>query len=107
MKYPVIICDDDKTLANNLSNNVKYAAENFEPIKEKKNNLWSLFPYMFKQKRLMINIILAALLMTIISICSSYSVQGIIDTLMKAGIDFDGAIGVSAGAAFGCNYKSN
>ncbi|MCI6882292.1 MAG: patatin family protein, partial [Lactobacillus johnsonii] len=31
---------------------------------------------------------------------------GVIDTLMKAGIDFDGAIGVSAGAAFGCNYKS-
>ena len=31
--------------------------EDFEPIKEKKNNLWSLFPYMFKQKRLMINII--------------------------------------------------
>ena len=28
MKYPVIICDDDKTLANNLANNVKYAAEN-------------------------------------------------------------------------------
>ena len=28
MKYPVIICDDDKTLANNLANNVKYAAQN-------------------------------------------------------------------------------
>ena len=28
MKYPVIICDDDKTLANNLANNVKYAVEN-------------------------------------------------------------------------------
>lgn len=26
---------------------------------------------------------------------------GVIDTLMKAGIDFDGAIGVSAGAALG------
>ena len=32
---------------------------------------------------------------------------GVIDTLMKADIDFDGGIGVSAGAAFGCNYKSN
>ena len=31
---------------------------------------------------------------------------GVNDTLMKAGIDFDGAIGVSAWAAFGCNYKS-
>ena len=27
--------------------------------------------------------------------------------MMKNGISFDGAIGVSAGAAFGCNYKSN
>lgn len=32
---------------------------------------------------------------------------GILDVLMEEGIVFDGAIGVSAGAAFGCNYKSN
>ncbi len=31
---------------------------------------------------------------------------GVIDVLMESGIEFDGAIGVSAGAAFGCNYKS-
>ena len=31
---------------------------------------------------------------------------GVIDVLMEQGIEFDGAIGVSAGAAFGCNYKS-
>lgn len=31
---------------------------------------------------------------------------GINDVLMEAGIEFDGMIGVSAGAAFGCNYKS-
>ena len=31
---------------------------------------------------------------------------GVIDVMMENGIDFDGAIGVSAGAAFGCNYKS-
>lgn len=31
---------------------------------------------------------------------------GVIDVMMEAGIEFDGAIGVSAGAAFGCNYKS-
>lgn len=31
---------------------------------------------------------------------------GIMDVLMEHGIEFDGAIGVSAGAAFGCNYKS-
>ena len=31
---------------------------------------------------------------------------GIMDVMMEQGIEFDGAIGVSAGAAFGCNYKS-
>ena len=32
---------------------------------------------------------------------------GVIDVLMENNISFDGAIGVSAGAAFGCNYKSH
>ena len=31
---------------------------------------------------------------------------GVMDVLLENGIEFDGAIGVSAGAAFGCNYKS-
>lgn len=31
---------------------------------------------------------------------------GVMDVLMENGVVFDGAIGVSAGAAFGCNYKS-
>lgn len=32
---------------------------------------------------------------------------GIIDVMMEAGVEPDGLIGVSAGAAFGCNYKSH
>lgn len=31
---------------------------------------------------------------------------GVTDVLMENGITFDGAVGVSAGACFGCNYKS-
>lgn len=31
---------------------------------------------------------------------------GVMDVLMENGIEFDGAVGVSAGAAFGVNYKS-
>ena len=31
---------------------------------------------------------------------------GVMDVLMEKGIEFDGAVGVSAGAVFGCNYKS-
>lgn len=32
---------------------------------------------------------------------------GVMDVLMENNITFDGAIGVSAGAVFGCNYKSH
>ncbi len=32
---------------------------------------------------------------------------GVTDVLMENGVVFDGAIGVSAGATFGCNYKSH
>lgn len=31
---------------------------------------------------------------------------GIMDVMMENGLEFDGLVGVSAGAAFGCNYKS-
>ncbi len=31
---------------------------------------------------------------------------GVMDILMESGIEFDGIVGVSAGAVFGCNYKS-
>ncbi len=32
---------------------------------------------------------------------------GVIDVMMEAGIAYDGIVGVSAGACFGCNYKSH
>ena len=32
---------------------------------------------------------------------------GVMDVMLEAGIAFDGIVGVSAGAAFGCNYKSH
>lgn len=31
---------------------------------------------------------------------------GVTDVMMEHGVEFDGLVGVSAGAAFGCNYKS-
>lgn len=31
---------------------------------------------------------------------------GVTDVFMENGIEFDGAVGISAGATFGCNYKS-
>ena len=32
---------------------------------------------------------------------------GVLDVLMENGIQVDGVVGVSAGAVFGCNYKSH
>jgi predicted patatin/cPLA2 family phospholipase len=32
---------------------------------------------------------------------------GVLDTFMEKGIEFDGAVGISAGACFGCNLKSH
>ncbi|MBQ5381786.1 MAG: patatin-like phospholipase family protein, partial [Ruminococcus sp.] len=31
---------------------------------------------------------------------------GVTDVMMENGVDFPAFVGVSAGAAFGCNYKS-
>jgi len=31
---------------------------------------------------------------------------GVMDVFMENGISFDGAAGISAGAVFGCNFKS-
>ena len=31
---------------------------------------------------------------------------GVLDVMMENGIEFDGIMGVSAGAVFGCNFKS-
>lgn len=52
----------------------------YQPIKQEKSSLFSFFPSMIKQKKLVGNIILAALLITIISIAGSYFLQAIIDT---------------------------
>lgn len=52
----------------------------YKPIKQAKNTLLSLLPKLLKQRKLVINIILAALLITVISIAGSYFLQTIIDT---------------------------
>ncbi|WP_270246047.1 ABC transporter transmembrane domain-containing protein, partial [Lactiplantibacillus plantarum] len=43
-------------------------------------SLWGFIPSLLKQRRLVINIVLAAVLITIISICGSYFLQAVIDT---------------------------
>lgn len=51
----------------------------YKPIKQTKHTLLSLFPKLLKQRKLVINIVLAALLITVISIAGSYFLQTIID----------------------------
>ena len=52
----------------------------YKPIKQSRHTLLSFIPRLFKQRKLIINIILAALLITVISIIGSYFLQTVIDT---------------------------
>lgn len=52
----------------------------YKPVKQDKGSLWGFVPSLLKQRRLVINIVLAAVLITIISICGSYFLQAVIDT---------------------------
>ena len=52
----------------------------YKPLKQSRHTLFSFLPRIFRQRKLVINIILAALLITVISIVGSYFLQTVIDT---------------------------
>ena len=52
----------------------------YQPSKEKKNGLLDFVPLLFKQRQLVLHIVLATLLVTLINIVGSYYLQSIIDT---------------------------
>lgn len=52
----------------------------YKPIKQSRHTLFSFLPKLLKQRKLIVNIILAAILITVISIAGSYFLQTIIDT---------------------------
>lgn len=52
----------------------------YKPTKDKKRSLSSFIPVIGKQRGLVINIVIAALMVTLVSILGSYYLQGIIDT---------------------------
>jgi len=92
-KSHILVADPDPTVKVTKMRYRKFASEwtgvalFFAPTSEykpstadKKESLFSFVPVLFKQKRLVINIILAALLITIISIFGSYFLQTVIDT---------------------------
>ncbi|KOY76872.1 Lactacin F ABC superfamily ATP binding cassette transporter permease protein [Apilactobacillus kunkeei] len=54
----------------------------YQPVKENKNSLWNYASILFKQKKLIINIVIASLLTTIIGIAGSYYLQGMLDNFI-------------------------
>ncbi|MBZ6003913.1 peptide cleavage/export ABC transporter [Leuconostoc gelidum subsp. aenigmaticum] len=52
----------------------------YKPTKDKKRSLSSFIPVIGKQRGLVINIVIAALMVTLVSLLGSYYLQGIIDT---------------------------
>jgi len=52
----------------------------YKPTKDKKRSLSSFIPVIVKQRGLVTNIVIAALMVTLVSILGSYYLQGIIDT---------------------------
>ncbi|WP_099045215.1 peptide cleavage/export ABC transporter [Leuconostoc citreum] len=88
----ILIADPDPTVGKTKMTKAHFNEEwtgvsifiapnpSYKPTNEKKRSLSSFFPIIFRQKSLFINIIIASLLVTLISILGSYYLQGIIDT---------------------------
>ncbi|MCG0791846.1 bacteriocin ABC-transporter, ATP-binding and permease protein PlnG [Lactiplantibacillus plantarum] len=91
-KAHVVIADPDPTVAVISMSKEQFESEwsgvalffapksEYKPVKQDKGSLWGFIPSLLKQRRLVINIVLAAVLITIISICGSYFLQAVIDT---------------------------
>ncbi|MFK5279974.1 ABC transporter transmembrane domain-containing protein, partial [Lacticaseibacillus paracasei] len=93
-KHALIIGDPDPTVKITKMSKQRFEKEwsgvalfiaptaAYTPKKEEKGSLFAFVPMLIKQKRLITNVILAAILMTIISIAGSYFLQAIIDTYL-------------------------
>lgn len=91
-KTHVVIADPDPTVAVISMSKERFESEwsgvalffapksEYKPVKQDKGSIWGFIPSLLKQRRLVINIVLAAVLITIISICGSYFLQAVIDT---------------------------
>lgn len=92
-KDAIIIADPDPTVGIAKMTQSQFKSEwtgvalfiapkpSYQPVKQQtKASLFSFVPTLMQQKRLVINITLAALLITIISILGSYFLQTVIDT---------------------------
>ncbi len=90
-KDHIIIGDPDPTVKVTKMTKERFASEwtgvaiflapepSYKPHKDKKNDLMSFLPLIFKQRSLIFYIVLASLLVTLINIGGSYYLQGILD----------------------------
>ncbi|HFI0041881.1 TPA: peptide cleavage/export ABC transporter [Streptococcus suis] len=90
-KDHLIIGDPDPTVKVTKMTKERFASEwtgvtiflapepSYKPHKDKKNGLMSFLPLIFKQRALILYIVLASLLVTLINIGGSYYLQGILD----------------------------
>ncbi|MCT3301690.1 peptide ABC transporter ATP-binding protein [Lactiplantibacillus pentosus] len=58
----------------------------FSPAKEETNKIFSFLPVIARQKNILVNIVTAALIITAISILSSYYLQALLDTYIPDGM---------------------
>ena len=91
IKDHLIIGDPDPTVKVTKMTKERFASEwtgvaiflapapSYKPHKDKKNGLMSFLPLIFRQRSLIFYIVLASLLVTLINIGGSYSLQGILD----------------------------
>lgn len=91
IKDHLIIGDPDPTVKVTKMTKDRFASEwtgvaiflapapSYKPHKDKKNGLMSFLPLIFRQRSLIIYIVLASLLVTLINIGGSYYLQGILD----------------------------
>jgi len=92
LKDKLVIADPDMTVGVTKLSREQFEQEwtgvalffapepTYKATKQDKNSLFAFVPSLLKQKRLIINTILAAFLITIISIVGSYFLQTVIDT---------------------------
>ncbi|TYC49590.1 peptide cleavage/export ABC transporter [Weissella muntiaci] len=59
---------------------------NFKPVKDKESSFFSYVPLILRQRKIIANIILAALLITTVGIGSSFYLQGVLDTYIPNGM---------------------
>lgn len=96
-KY-IWVADPDRSVAKTKMSRERFKREwsgvsifigpkpEYKPSKESRDGFFSFLPIVFKQRKLITLVVLAALIVTIISIVGSYYLQAIIDTYIPDGM---------------------